>query len=259
MRVAAVLELPFGEPQRGGQRAGGFERAVAVGADSAIDGLAPLERRPRLLAVVPVGDESGVIDVGFVGGRSLHREHRRIGRQGGRAIGATGGDLREVADEVEELPPIGEQVGEAVRHQRLPLLDPLLDRRLGDRRLAAAGGRVTKHEFVGRLPGHEAGAASAVVGDDRDAAVCGADHCRRIEQRLDEVGREPVPWHALRQRGEIRAERRGAAARDMALRAGEVPRMKDGRTPGRVAPPLDVGDEGRPILGRKRGGESVGR
>ena len=35
--------------------------------------------------------------------------------------------------------------------------------------------------------------------------------------------------------------------------------MKEGRTPGRVAPPLDVGDEGRPILGRNRGGESVGR
>ena len=35
--------------------------------------------------------------------------------------------------------------------------------------------------------------------------------------------------------------------------------MEDGRAPARVAPPLDVGDEGRPILGRKRGGESVGR
>ena len=146
-----------------------------------------------------------------------------------------------------------------MRHQRLPLLDPLLDRRLGDRRLAAAGGRVTKHEFVGRLPSHEAGEASAVVGDDRDAAVRGADHRRWIEQRFDEMRREAVPRYALGQRGKVWAERRGAAARDMALRAGEVPRMKDGRTPGRVAPPLDVGDEVRPILGRNRGGESVGR
>ena len=60
--VAAVLEFSLGEPQGRGERAGSVERAVAVGADAAVEGLAPREGRFGLLRIFPVGKEGGVVD-----------------------------------------------------------------------------------------------------------------------------------------------------------------------------------------------------
>src|SRR5258707_915377 len=43
VRIAAILERAGGEPRRVRQRAGAVLRAVAVGADPAVDRLAPLD------------------------------------------------------------------------------------------------------------------------------------------------------------------------------------------------------------------------
>jgi hypothetical protein len=258
MGIAAVLELPLGEPQCRGERAGRIERAVAVGADAGIDRLAALEGRPRPLGLPPVAEEGRVVDVGLVGRGRLRRQHGRIGGQGGRPLRAAGGHLGEIADEIEELPPVGEQVGEAGRHQRLRRRYALVDRGLRDGRLAAAGRGIPEHQRVGRLAGDEARAAQAVVGDERDTAVLRPDHSRRVENRLDEMGDEPLAWHVRRHGGEVGAERRGARAGNVALHAGEVPGVKDRGAAGGIAEPLDVGHEGRGILGRKRRGQARG-
>ena len=58
VRVAAVLERARGEPERGRQRAGLVLGAVAVGADAAVDLLAP-----RVALAVEPGDHPGMVDV----------------------------------------------------------------------------------------------------------------------------------------------------------------------------------------------------
>ena len=79
--------------------------AVAIDADTVVDGLAARE-----VLGAEVDDHSGVIDDLLVVGNLQARDLRRVGGQGPRTLGAAVGDLAKVADQIEELLPCGQPV-----------------------------------------------------------------------------------------------------------------------------------------------------
>ena len=66
----------------------------------------------------------------------------------------------------------------------------------------------------------------------------------------------PLARHARGERGEIRSEGRHARTDDVALHAGEMPRVKDRGAAGRITEPLDVGDERVTTFFSEHGGEA---
>jgi len=74
--VAAVFELAFCKTQGCGQGALTVECAVTIGAYPLVDSLAPLEA-----GVVPIADESGVVDL-FLVFRQVERDEMSRGLQG---------------------------------------------------------------------------------------------------------------------------------------------------------------------------------
>ena len=90
---------------------------MAVGTDTIEYLLAPLERRPRLALVAPLGDEARMVDLALVGSRFLSRQQQRIGGQFRGAGRAPFGHRGQVGNKVEELLPVGEQIDEPCRHE----------------------------------------------------------------------------------------------------------------------------------------------
>ena len=197
-----------------------------------------------------------MVDVGLVGWGCLLDEDVGVGHELGRAVSPPLGHLGEIADEVHELLAVGEQVGKSRGHERRLGLHPLIDGAFFHDGLAAAGRGVAEHDLRVGLAGDDAREAPAVVGDDRDTPVGGTDRRRRVEQRLDEVGHETLPRHALGHGGEVRAQRRLALAGDVALRAGEVAGVEEVRPLPGIARVGHLGDEGGAVLGGERGRQS---
>ena len=200
-----------------------------------------------------------MVDVGLVSGRRLHDEYIRVWLECDRLVGPSLGDFRKVAHQIDELLTIGEQVGEPRGHERRRAHDLFLDCRLGNRGFAGTAGHLAEHDILFGFSGHDAGETLAVVGDDRDAAIGRPYRGRGIQQRFYQVGHEPLPGHALRHRSDVWPQRRFPLARDVALRAGEVPRVKEIRSPPSVAGVYNLVDECGTILGDQQIGEARSR
>ena len=255
VRVAPRLKLAFGKPRRRRQRPRLLERAVAVGADAAVDLFAPLERRLRQLLIIPVGQKAGVVDLLFIGRRLLLHEQQRIRRQLGRPGRTSRGDRRQIRNEIEKLLPVGQQVGQARRHQRHRRRHPLVDLHHGQRDFPPAAGGVAERDRVGRLAGNKSRDALPLVGKDCHAPIGRSDHRRRIEHRLDQIRDERVRGDALRHRCQIRPKHPRPVAHPMTLRAGHLPAMEHVRPAERVTlPPHRLGQRNA-ILGREGVGE----
>ncbi len=198
-----------------------------------------------------------MVDVGLVGGEGLLHEDVGIGGELRRVVGAALGHLRQESHEVHELLAVGEQIDEPGRHERGLRRHAFVDRILGHDGLAAAGRGIAENEFRVGLAGHDARQAAAVVGEDRDAAVGGADRGRGVEERLDDVVHEPIPRHALRHGGQVGPEGRVSRAGDVALCAGEVARVEEVRSFPGIARVGHLGDECGAVLGGQRGRQAA--
>ena len=152
-----------------------------------VDLLAPLERFGPLRRIIPVGDETGMIDVAFVGCRRSRCHERGIGPQLVGTVAAAAADLGEVFHKIQKLLPIGEQVDEACGHERHRRLRPRLDVAAGDRDLPARIGRVAQHDSLRRFADDDARHALPFLREDRHRPILWSDRLRRLEKRLDHV------------------------------------------------------------------------
>ena len=259
--IGTELEASFGKPQSGRQRAGQLSGAVAGGADPLVDFLAAGQRLPRPLRLRPVGNESGVVDVAFCR-RGRGGDRLRIGGEFGGPLRSPADDLVEVPDEVEELLPVGERVGETHGHQRGREFRPLVDGGHRDLRLGR-GPRFADHDRLGCLTGDEAGNRATFVGHERHATGGRPDRCRGIEDRRDEVLRELVSLQRPTCLGignwqrEVRPDRRGPPVDAVATGAGRLRRMEHDGPAARIARLPRLGGQGRHALLGQRVGEHL--
>ena len=85
-------------------------------------------------------------------------------------------------------------------------------------------------------------------------------HDRRgIENRLCEVGHEPLTRDAHRHLGKVWPEHRRTLTYRVALRAGKLPGMEDVRAVGRITRAGYLSGKGSRILGQELLGERAGR
>ena len=135
--IGAALEGVAGKPRGCRERARGFERAVAICADAAIDRRAAFERPAGSFGIAPFGNKPGMVDLLLVSRRRRPGEERRIGLERCCRGSPAAGHRFEIRHEIQKLPAARQQIGKPGWHERHGKLAALVDRALVDNDLAA--------------------------------------------------------------------------------------------------------------------------